>query len=148
MALHPSETPERMMARLMAYCINAQQGLVFTKGLSEVDEPDLWVRTMDDNTSLWIDVGEPAAERLKKSSRQADQVRVYSFNSKSDVWWQQGQNKFGLYDVSIYRLHHKKIAELASLLERTMDMSVTITGESAYVTTGLGELEVTWETLQ
>ena len=121
---------------------------MFTKGLSEVDEPDLWVRTMDDKTMLWIDIGEPAADRIKKSSRQADQVRVYSFNSKSDVWWQQGQNKFGLYDVSIYRLHHKEIAELASMLERTMDMSVTITGESAYVTTGLGELEVTWETLQ
>ena len=75
----------------MAYCINAQEGLVFTKGLSEVEEPDLWVRTMDDKTALWIDVGEPAPERIKKSSRKADQVRVYSFNSKSDV----GGNKAG-----------------------------------------------------
>jgi uncharacterized protein YaeQ len=147
-ALHPSETPERMMARVMAYCINAQEGLVFTKGLSEVEEPDIWVRTLDAKTSLWIDVGEPAPERIKKSSRKADQVRVYSFNSKSDVWWQQGRNKFALHDVSMYRLQHEKITELANMLERTMDMSVTITGESAYVTTGLGELEVTWETLQ
>ena len=136
------------MARVMAYCINACEGLVFTKGLSDVDEPDLWVRTLDGITSLWIDVGEPAADRLKKSARQAGQVKIYSFNSKSDVWWQQGQTKFARYAVSIYRLQHERIAELASMLERTMDMSVTITGESAYVTTGSGELEVTWETLQ
>ncbi|MFT5611690.1 MAG: hypothetical protein ACI9LU_002195 [Polaribacter sp.] len=147
-ALHPSETPERMMARVMAYCINAQESLVFTKGLSDVEQPDIWARTMDDKITLWIDVGEPAPERVKKSSHKADQVRVYSFNSKSDVWWQQGCNKFALYDVSMYRLAHDKISELATMLERTMDMSVTITGESAYVTTGLGELEVTWETLQ
>ena len=56
-ALHPSETPQRMMARVLAYCLNAQEGLVFTKGLSEIEEPDLWVRTLDEKTTLWIDVG-------------------------------------------------------------------------------------------
>lgn len=147
-ALHPSETPERMMARVMAYCINAQQDLVFTKGLSDVDEPDIWVRTMDDKTTLWVDIGEPAFDRVKKATRLAEQVRIYSFNSKTDVWWQQGQSKLSRLDASIYRFNHSSIGELAGLLSRTMDMSVTITGESAYVTTGDGELEVAWETLK
>ena len=36
-ALHPSETPERMMARVLALCINAQDGLTFTRGLSAIE---------------------------------------------------------------------------------------------------------------
>lgn len=147
-ALHPSETPERMMARVIAYCINAQEGLNFAKGLSDVDEPDMWVRTMDEQTTLWIDVGEPSHERVKKASRQARQVRVYSFNSKSDVWWDQGKSKFSRLDADIFRINHTDIERLTELLTRTMDLSVTITGQSAYVASDNGEVEVNWEILQ
>lgn len=68
-AQHPSENTERMMARVLAFCLNAREGLVFTKGLSEVDEPDIWVREYDDSVSLWIDAGEPDADRMKKKQR-------------------------------------------------------------------------------
>ncbi len=147
-ALHPSETPERMMARVMAYCLNAQEGLSFAKGLSDVDEPDLWVRTMDDQTTLWIDVGEPSIERVKKASRQAKQMRVYSFNSKSDVWWDQGKSKFSRLDADIFRFNYPEIETLTTFLARTMDLSVTITGQSAYVTSGNSEVEINWQVLQ
>jgi uncharacterized protein YaeQ len=147
-ALHPSETPERMMARVMAYCINAQPELSFAKGLSDVDEPDIWLRTMDQQTSLWIDVGEPSHDRIKKASRQAKQVRVYSFNSKSDVWWDQGKSKFGMLKADIFRFNHNEIEALTEMLARTMDLSVTITGQSAYVAGKHGEVEVNWEILQ
>jgi len=112
-----------------------------------VDEPDLWVRTMDEQTKLWIDVGEPAPERIKKATHRAQAVKVYSFNSKSDVWWQQSQNKFAQLDASYYRFNAASIDTYAQLLERTMDYSITITGDSAYIATNLGECEVTWEAL-
>ena len=147
-ALHPSETIERMMARLLAYCINAQEHLSFTKGLSSIEEPDIWVRTLDDQIALWIDVGEPATERVKKASRLADKVSIYSFNSKSDVWWQQGESKFKQLKVSVFRFDWQSIQSLAALVERTMDFSVTITGDSAYVATQMGECEVAWDVLQ
>ncbi len=147
-AQHPSETLERMMARVLAFCINAQEYLVFTKGLSDVDEPDIWARTLDDQISLWIDVGEPAADRIKKATRLAAAVKVYSFNSKSDVWWTQGQAKFNQLKASFFRFQSQEIEALAKQVERTMDFSVTITGDSAYVATELGECEVSWQSLQ
>jgi len=147
-ALHPSETPERMVARVMAFCLNAQQDLCFTKGLSDVEEPDLWLRTMEEKTLLWIDVGEPDAERVKKSTRKAERVKIYSFNSKTDTWWQQGKGKFSLFDAEFTRFEPSSIVRLASLLQRTVDWSVTITGQSAYVASSLGETEITWQTLQ
>ena len=146
-ALHPSETTQRMMARVLAYCLNAQEGLVFTKGLSEIEEPDLWVRTLDEKTTLWIDVGEPDSDRIKKSRRKANQVKVYSFNTKSETWWDQKRGKITQLDVEVIRFEASAIASLAQMINRTMDWSVTITGQTAFVATENGEVEVGWEYL-
>ena len=148
MAQHPSETVERMMVRVLAYCINAQEHLAFAKGMNDVDEPDIWARTLDDQLILWIDVGEPAVDRIKKASRLAQAVKIYSFNSKSDVWWDQAQEKISQLKASIYRFDWLNIQALAALVQRTMKISVTITGDSAYVATELGECEVNWLVLQ
>ena len=148
LAQHPSETVERMMVRVLAYCINAQEHLVFAKGMNSDDEPDIWSKTLDDQISLWIDVGEPAVDRIKKASRQAPAVKVYCFNSKSDVWWDQAQAKIRQLKASVYRFDWQNIQALAAMVQRTMEISITITGDSAYVATELGECEVNWELLQ
>lgn len=147
-AQHPSENLERMMARVMAFCLNAQESLVFTKGLSEPDVPDIWLRTLDDQLALWIDVGEPAVERIKKATRLAKSVKVYSFNAKSDVWWEQSRAGFATLPVSVFRFDTRAIGRLAALVQRTMTFSVTISGDSAFVATGAGEVEVEWLPLQ
>ena len=147
-AQHPSETLERMMARTLVFCINAQESLSFTKGLSTAEEPDLWAHTLDGRIALWIDMGEPAADRIKKATRLAQTVKVYSFNSKSNVWWTQEQEKFSKLTTSVFQFQWKNIQALAKLAQRTMDISVTITGDSAYVATESGECEVTWVPLK
>lgn len=147
-AQHPSETTERMMVRILVFCINARENLEFTKGLCAVDEPDIWAHSLDGQLLLWIDVGEPSVERIKKASRIANEVKVYSFNRKSIPWWEQGRDKFSQLKASFYRFEWQNIQSLAALYQRTMQLSITITGDSAYVATGLGECEVSWLTLQ
>jgi len=147
-ALHPSETTERMMVRVLAYCVNAQEQLSFTKGLSEAAQPDIWVRSYDEKITLWIDVGEPSIERIKKSCHLAETVKIYCFNSKADVWWKQSQGKISQLKASVIKFDWPEIQHLASLVERTMDMSVSISGDSAYVATALGECELNWQVLQ
>jgi uncharacterized protein YaeQ len=148
LAQHPSETLERMMVRVLAFCINAREQPAFTKGLCAVDEPDIWVRTLDDQITLWIDVGEPAVDRIKKAARLSPAVKVYSFNSKSDVWWDQGRAKFNELTVSIFQFQWERIQALAALVQRTMDISITITGDFTYVAAESGECEVSWVPLQ
>ncbi|APG26737.1 hypothetical protein A7E78_01980 [Syntrophotalea acetylenivorans] len=143
-AQHPSETLERMMARVLAFCINAQESLEFTKGLCVAEEPDLWARTLDDRIALWVDVGEPSFDRIKKATRISESVRVYSFNAKSESWWDMGQEKFKDLAASFFRFQWQSIQTLATLVQRTMDISVTITGDSAYVSSKAGECEVSW----
>jgi uncharacterized protein YaeQ len=143
-AQHPSETTERMMVRILVFCINARDRLEFTKGLSATDEPDMWARSRDGQLMLWIDVGEPSLDRVKKASRIAQEVKVYCFNRKSGTWWEQGREKFTQLNASFYQFEWESIQALASLQQRTMQLSVTITGNSAYVATELGECEVGW----
>ena len=149
-AQHPSETKERMMARIVAFCLHSQQEfLSFTKGLSNVDDPDIWAKSLSDEFLLWIDMGEPAFERIKKASRLAKAVNIYSFNSKSDVWWKQGESDFSkLKNLTVYQFPFAQIQQLAKLAKRTMELSITLSGESSYIASELGECEVTYSVLQ
>ena len=65
-ALHPSETMERMMARVLAFCINSDEQLAFTKGLSEADEPDIWAHSLDGEFSSGLTSANPCRSALKK----------------------------------------------------------------------------------
>ena len=147
-AQHPSETVARMMARVLAFCLNARDNLVFTKGLCAVEEPDIRVCTLDDRIALWIDVGEPAVERIRKASRLAQSVLVYSFNAKSETWWEQGRARFSELPVSVFRFPWASIQALAALVKRTMHLSITIAGDTAYVAAENGECAVSWVVLQ
>lgn len=147
-AQHPSETSERMMVRLLAFCLNARPGLTFTKGLSTPDEPDIIARDMDDSIDLWIDVGEPTAERTKKATRAAETVKVYSFNAKSNVWWYQNRAKLQQLGADIYQIPWNNIRTLTELVQRTMDFTVTISEDSAYFSDGVNHCDVCWRVLQ
>ncbi|GAA5317338.1 MAG: YaeQ family protein [Candidatus Pelagadaptatus aseana] len=147
-AQHPSENTERMMARVLAYCLNCTEGLAFTKGLSTPDEPDVWCKSLDDQLLLWLDVGEPSADRIKKATRLSDQVKVYSFNAKTDVWWGQESGAFSGLATEVWKFPWETIQQLAEMVERTMDFSVTVSASSLYVATASGDCEIACLPLQ
>ena len=145
LACHPSETHERMMVRVMAFCLNAQERLEFCKGLSDTEEADLWAHDLDGSLALWIDVGEPTIERLKKVSRLAPDVRLYSFNTKAPTWWELANTEIAKLPMSVYRFDWQGVSTLASYVERTMDFAVTVSEGSLFVSTAKGDcaLELT-----
>jgi uncharacterized protein YaeQ len=144
LAQHPSETVERMMVRLLAFCINAEDGLEFSRGLSNNEEPDLWQHSLDGQILKWIEVGEPSAERLRKASRIAGLVQVYTFNSKSDTWWRQSCAEIEGLGIEVWQLQWQEIGQLAKLVQRTLSVSITISGQSAFVATDTGSAEINW----
>ena len=147
-ALHPSETTERMMARVLAFCMNDRENLAFTRGLSSVEEPDIWERALDGRISLWVDIGEPSFDRIKKAVRLSQSVKIYSFNFKSRGWWLRDQAKFNGLPVSVFRFDWQGIQTLAGMVTRTMTLSVTISDGTLYISTENGECEVPWTVLQ
>lgn len=146
-AQHPSETLVRMSARLLAYCIHVGPTLEFTRGVSAVDEPDLWARDLDDQIRLWIDVGEPSLERIKKGTHRAEASLIYTFNTKSDVWWRKIGSEVMALGVKVYRLDIAQLDALVSLLNRTNQLGITISEQTVGIATDEGYCEVSWEVL-
>ncbi|ELP5727729.1 YaeQ family protein [Vibrio vulnificus] len=147
-ALHPSEKVDRLAARLLAFCLNAEEGLTFTKGLSTIEEPDIWKKQLDDSIAIWIDVGEPDADRIKKAARQAKQVSIYSFNSKSAVWWEKNKGKYQQLKASVFQFSPEAIEQLAEKLQRGSSLSVMISGNSLFIDGENFHQQVDWEILQ
>ncbi|MBS02167.1 MAG: hypothetical protein CMQ24_05615 [Gammaproteobacteria bacterium] len=146
-AQHPSETTERMFVRMLAYCINAAEGITFTTGLSTPDEPDIRITSLDDRMLAWIDVGEPSFERLKKACRLAEHVHVYSFNAKSPIWWEKQGRALGTLPAGIWQLDWREVQGASELVRRTMAWSVTIADDTALISTDEGSRELAWRRL-
>ena len=87
LARHPSETDERMMVRLLAFALNADESLEFGKGLSNEDEPALWRKDLTGVIEHWIEVGLPDEKSLRKACGRATQVRLYTYGRGAAKWW-------------------------------------------------------------
>lgn len=128
LARHPSETDERLMVRLLAFAHNAGEHLEFTRGLSTDDEADLWQRTPAGEIDLWIEVGLPAEDRLRKVCNRADRVLVYSYGRRAaPVWWRKHGAALERFDkLRVYHLPGETCEQLAALAERNMNLNITV----------------------
>ncbi len=136
LARHPSETDERMMVRLAALALNAYQlqatlngdgTLAFGAGLSNPDDPDVYLRDFTGRTRLWIEVGQPEEKPIIRACGKADQVLVYSFSHAADIWWRGIASKLARSkNLSVLRIPTDAAQALASLAERSMQLQATV----------------------
>ncbi len=132
-AQHPSETDQRLMVRLLAFALHANDSLSFTRGLSTDDEPDLWQKSLSDDIELWIELGLPSEKRLKKACGRSQQVIVYTYGS-ADIWWKQVQPQLARFkNISVYHLDSETTDILQTMKQRNLDIQVSIQDQ-----------EVTW----
>ena len=136
LARHPSETDERMMVRLAALALQAHQlqsvcggdgTLAFGAGLSDPDEPDVWLRDFTGRTRLWIEVGQPDDKPLITACGKADAVVLYCFHHAAEVWWRGIENKLSRpQNLRVFRLPTAASQSLIPLAQRSMQLQATI----------------------
>ena len=145
-ARHPSESAEFLVTRLLAYCLEYAEGIAFSKGLSEPDEPAIAVRDLTDQLLTWIDIGTPEGARLHKASKAARRVVVYA-HKEVDAWLAriQGERIHRASDLEIKVMDRELIAALVSRLERRMDLDLSVSGGDLYVSIGDATLSGTVE---
>lgn len=118
LARHPSESMRYLLTRTVAYCLLYQEGIAFTRGLAESDEPALWVKSLQGDLRLWCDIGNPSPERLHRASKAAGQVAIFTHHD-IDFLRKQSQGKV------IHRGEHIEVTCLApaflEALERGTD---------------------------
>ena len=149
LARHPSETDERMMVRLLAFSLNANDDLAFGKGLSIDNEPALWQKDLTGAIELWIDVGTPDERDIRKACSRARQVIVYCYGRNADLWWEQNRNKLDrLKNLSVFNLPVNATQALAKLAQRTMRVQSTVQDSVIWLGDDNDRIEVTPITLK
>lgn len=142
-ALHPSETEERMMVRLLAFALYADEALTFAQGISGEDEPDLWQKDLTGAIERWIVVGLPDERAIRKACGRAKQVAIISYGRAADIWWVDNRNKLTRLDnLTVLRLPTETTQALAKLASRTMQLQCTIQEGSLMMTSDDGVVEI------
>jgi uncharacterized protein YaeQ len=136
-ARHPSETVEYMLVRVLAYCLEYQEGIAFTDGLSSGDEPAVVVRDLTGRLLAWIDVGLPDGERLHRGSKQAARVAVYTHRDVRQLLSQlDGVRIHRGAEIPIRAFRRADIDAIAALVERRTSMAVSVTGGEVMLAIG------------
>lgn len=148
LALHPSETIERLMVRVLAYARFADERLEFTKDLFETDEPALWQKDLTGLLEKWIEVGCPAEDKVKKASARCKQVAVVAYGSQVDDWWKRNSKIKTLTNVEVWQLDDKTTCELEQLCERTMQLQLNILDGEWTLLSDKGQVDIKWQKLQ
>ena len=135
LARHPSETDERLMVRLVAFALDADEALEFGRGLSAEDEPDLVRRDLTGAIDLWIDVGLPDEREIRKAAGRAARVKVYTYGRGANPWWRENEAALSrLANVDI--LFVEPSAELGAWADRNMKLACTVQDGDAYFSRG------------
>jgi uncharacterized protein YaeQ len=141
LARHPSESAEYLVTRLLAYCLEHAEGIAFSKGLSDPDEPAIVIRDLTGVLRCWIEVGLPEAPRLHKAAKAAPRVVVYPTRDTAP-WLARlaGERIHRAEHIEIQAIDTGLINTLAARLERRMDFDLSVSEQTIYVGLGAGTL--------
>ena len=136
-ARHPSESDEFLIARVLAFALEYQEGIAFSSGLSSPDDPAILVRDMTGRIQAWIEVGTPDAERLHKAAKAARRVAVYVHKDPRQFLKRlAGERIHRAEAIELWELDRTLVAALVSRLGRRMACSLSVSDRELYVSTG------------
>jgi uncharacterized protein YaeQ len=145
-ARHPSETEEFLLTRVIAYCLEFTEGLAFSRGLAQPDEPALAVRDLAGSIQSWIEVGAPDADRLHRASKAAPRVAIYVHRNPVPYLRQlQVTRIHRANEIELFSLDPEFLRAFASHLERRTRFSLSVTDRHLYLTIGNRTLETVLE---
>ncbi len=148
LALHPSETEERLMMRVLAHALQAptddtETPLQQARGLSDSDEPDLWQHDRTGALLHWIEVGQPDDRRLAKASGRSARVTLYAYAASTPVWWRGIASKVSRLDnLAVWQVDAAASQALAALAARSMQLQVTVQDGVVWVADGNQSVEL------
>lgn len=135
LARHPSESEEFLVARLLAYCLEYEEGIEFSRGgLSDPDDPPIGVRDLTGVLKSWIDIGTPAADRLHRAGKSTRRVAVY--NHKDSAQWLAGLRGARIHrveELEVYAIERPLVTALAGRLDRRLSFALAVSGGEVFI---------------
>lgn len=135
LAPHREETASYLLTRMLAYCLEYQEGIEIARGLFDTREPDVWIRDYTGHVTNWIEVGTPNAKGLHKASKGADHVIIYSYDDPILLKSQLAKQKiYRAKDIKLYSLDPVFLKELESIMDRRTIIDLYICSREIFVT--------------
>lgn len=136
-ARHPSETAEYMLVRVLAYCLEYEEGIALTEGVSAGDEPAVLVRDLTGRVTAWIEVGMPDAARLHRGSKLAGRVAVYTHRDVRQLLSQLAGEKIHRgADIPVRAFDRPLVEEIAALVDRRSSLAIAVTDGDLQISIG------------
>ena len=133
-AMHPSESGEYFVARLLAYCLEFAEGIVFSKGVSDPDEPTVAVRDLTGALKVWIEIGAPDAARLHKASKASPRVAVYTHRDPVQLQRQLAGTRIHRAEaIELYAIDRDFITALGERFDRRMKFALSVSDGMLYL---------------
>jgi uncharacterized protein YaeQ len=133
-ARHPSETDAYMLTRLLAYCLEYEEGIAFTEGIAATDEPAVLVHDLTGRVTAWIEVGAPDAARLHFGSKLADRTRIYTHRDPAKVIAQwAGKTIHNADAIVLHSFDAGFLDDAAAALARRNTVTVSVTEQQLYL---------------
>uniref|UniRef100_UPI00404732D3 YaeQ family protein n=1 Tax=Aliarcobacter sp. TaxID=2321116 RepID=UPI00404732D3 len=126
LAQQPSETELRLMTRVIAFILNANDDLLFCKGINEDDEPDLWEKDLGGDIKLWIDLGQPDEKRIKKACGRAERVIIYTYQEGMASAWFKQMGKVIKRFKNLTVIHLNIQEEIEELAQKSISLQCNI----------------------
>lgn len=140
-ARHPSESEEYLVTRILAYALEFREGIAFSSGLSDPDEPAISVRDLTGTIQSWIDIGIPDAARLHKASKAAPRVAVYTHKDPTQLVNRlSGERIHRAEELELYAVDRRLIGELAARLDRRTAFGLSKSEGDLYISIGTDTL--------
>ena len=136
-ARHPSETEDHLLTRVLAYCLEYTEGIAFSNGLFESDQPTIAVRDLTGSLRVWIDVGAPEAARLHRAAKLAPRVAIYTNKDAVQLAARLGAERIHrVEEMELYAVDRDWLASLAARLTRRMQFTLTVAERHLYLSLG------------
>jgi uncharacterized protein YaeQ len=136
-ARHPSESEEYLVTRVLAYCLEYVEGIAFTKGVSDPDEPAITVRDLTGALRTWIEIGTPDAARLHKAAKASPRVVVYTHKDPAQFLRNlEGARIHRAEALEMYAIDRPLVAALSARLDRRMDFALSVNDREITISIG------------
>ncbi len=136
LAQHPSENDLRLMVRVIAFIQNANEDLVFCKGIAEDDEPDLWQKSLGGDIELWIDLGQPDEKRIKKACGKSERVIIYTYQEGVATAWLKQVEKSLKRFKNLEVIYLNIDGDIETICERSMALQANISDQELTLING------------
>lgn len=148
-AQHPSETPARMMLRLMAWILFAGDKTEFGRGLSTEGEPDVFETNDAGDISRWIEVGCPDIKTLRRAAGKSEDVVVIAYDeARIEPWWHARKGDLSKIDkLSVRWISDEDLEKIAAMAARNMKFAATLQDGVIWIADESRNIEIEIKTL-